>query len=241
VIEELLEGEELSVFAVCDGAGALALAAARDYKRVCDGDEGPNTGGMGAFSPVPEIGPAELDELLATIHLPVLGELAARGSPFTGLLYAGLMLTADGPRVLEFNCRFGDPETQAIIPRVSGDLLEALLAAARGDLSEIELAVSDEACVTVAVAAENYPDGVDVGGPIEGVDAAEALGALVFHAGTAVRDGRLVTNGGRILNVTATGASIEDARARVYEGCELVSFDGARYRRDIAEGSVKVG
>jgi phosphoribosylamine--glycine ligase len=241
VIEELLEGEELSVFAVCDGAGALALAAARDYKRARDGDEGPNTGGMGAFSPVPEIGPAELDELLATIHLPVLGELAARGSPFTGLLYAGLMLTADGPRVLEFNCRFGDPETQAIVPRVSGDLLEALLAAARGDLSEIELTVSDEACVTVVVAAESYPEGGDAGSPIEGIDAAEGRGALVFHAGTAVRDGRLVTNGGRVLNVTALGASIEDARARVYEACELVSFDGARYRRDIAEGSVKVG
>ena len=241
VIEELLDGDELSVFAVCDGAGALALAAARDYKRVGDGDEGPNTGGMGAFSPVPEIGPAELDELLALIHLPVLGELAARGAPFTGLLYAGLMLTEDGPRVLEFNCRFGDPETQAIIPRVSGDLFEALLAAARGDLSEIELTVSDESCVTVVVASGNYPEGSDAGSPIEGVEAAEAGGALVFHAGTAVRDGRLVTNGGRILNVTATGASIEDARARVYEACELISFDGARYRHDIAEGAVRVG
>ena len=241
VIEELLEGEELSLFAVCDGAGALALAAARDYKRAGDGDEGPNTGGMGAYSPLPEIGPAELDELLATIHLPVLGELAARGSPFTGLLYAGLMMTADGPRVLEFNCRFGDPETQAIVPRVSDDLLEALLAAAHGDLSEVELAVSDEACVTVVVAAGDYPEGSDAGTPIEGIDAAEAGGALVFHAGTAVRDGRLVTNGGRIVNVTATAASIEDARARVYEACELVSFEGARFRRDIAEGAVKVG
>jgi phosphoribosylamine---glycine ligase len=241
VIEELLQGDEVSVFAICDGAGALALAAARDYKRVGDADEGPNTGGMGAFSPVPEIGPAELDELLATIHLPVLGELAARGTPFTGLLYAGLMMTADGLRVLEFNCRFGDPETQAILPRVAGDLAEALLAAARGDLSEIELVVNDEACVTVVVAAENYPDAGDSGTRIDGIEAAEASGALVFHAGTAVRDGRLVTNGGRILNVTATGASIEDARARVYEGCELISFEGARYRRDIAEGAVRVG
>jgi phosphoribosylamine---glycine ligase len=241
VIEELLEGDELSVFAVCDGAGALALAAARDYKRVGEGDEGPNTGGMGSFSPVPEVGPAELDELLALIHLPVLGELAARGTPFTGLLYAGLMLTQDGPRVLEFNCRFGDPETQAILPRVTGDLFEALLAAARGDLSEIELTVSDDACVTVVVASGDYPEGRDAGSPIEGVEAAEAGGALVFHAGTAARDGRLVTNGGRILNVTATGASIEDARARVYEACELISFDGAQYRRDIAGGAVRVG
>ncbi|MGH2921066.1 MAG: phosphoribosylamine--glycine ligase, partial [Gaiellaceae bacterium] len=163
VIEELLSGEELSVFAVCDGAGALALAAARDYKRVGDGDEGPNTGGMGAFSPVPEVGPAELDELLGKVHLPVLAELAARGSPFTGLLYAGLMLTPDGPRVLEFNCRFGDPETQAILPRVEGDLLSALLAAARGDLSETELAIGEQAAVTVVVAAENYPEAGDTG------------------------------------------------------------------------------
>ena len=157
VIEELLEGDEVSLFAICDGAGGLALAAARDYKRVGDGDEGPNTGGMGAYSPVPEVGPAELDELLETVHLPVLAELAKRGSPFTGLLYAGLMLTPDGPRVLEFNCRFGDPETQAILPRIEGDLLGALLAAAQGDLSETELAVSDRAAVTVAVASREVP------------------------------------------------------------------------------------
>jgi phosphoribosylamine---glycine ligase len=240
LIEELLTGEELSVFALCDGAGAVALAAARDYKRVGDGDEGPNTGGMGAFSPVPEVGPAELDELLATVHLPVLAELAARGSPFTGLLYAGLMLTPDGPRVLEFNCRFGDPETQAILPRVEGDLLSALLAAAHGDLSETELAIGDQATVTVVVAAEQYPEAGDSGKPIEGVEEAEAAGALVFHAGTAVRDGRLVTNGGRILNVTATGDTLEDARARVYQACELVGFAGARYRHDIAERTVNV-
>jgi phosphoribosylamine---glycine ligase len=241
VIEELLEGDELSVFAICDGAGGIALAAARDYKRVGEGDQGPNTGGMGAFSPVPEVGPAELDELLETIHLPVLAELAARGSAFTGLLYAGLMLTADGPRVLEFNCRFGDPETQAILPRVDGDLLGALLAAAHGDLSEAEVVISDQAAVTVAVTAENYPEGSDTGTPIEGIEDAEAAGALVFHAGTAVRDGRLVTNGGRILNVTATGPTLEDARARAYEGCERISFAGARFRRDIAEGAVRVG
>jgi phosphoribosylamine---glycine ligase len=208
---------------------------------VGDGDEGPNTGGMGAYSPVPEVGPAELDEVLETVHLPVLAELTKRGSPFTGLLYAGLMLTTDGPRVLEFNCRFGDPETQVILPRIEGDLLGALLAAAQGDLSEVELAVSDRAAVTVAVAAENYPASSDSGTPIEGVEAAEAGGAIVFHAGTAVRDGRLVTNGGRILNVTATADTLEEARARAYAACELISFDGARYRRDIAEGAVRVG
>ena len=182
-----------------------------------------------------------IEELLETVHLPVLAELAKRGSPFTGLLYAGLMLTADGPRVLEFNCRFGDPETQAILPRIEGDLLGALLAAAQGDLSETELAISDRAAVTVAVAAEHYPESNDSGTPIKGVEAAEAGGAVVFHAGTAVRDGRLVTNGGRILNVTATADTLEEARARAYAACELVSFDGAHYRRDIAEGAVRVG
>jgi phosphoribosylamine---glycine ligase len=241
VIEELLEGDELSLFAVSDGAGAIALAAARDYKRVGDGDEGPNTGGMGAYSPVTEVSPAELDELLATVHLPVLAELASRGSPFTGLLYAGLMLTPDGPKVLEFNCRFGDPETQAILPRIDGDLLGALLAAARGDLSETELAVSDQAAVTVVVAAGGYPESNDAGTPIEGTEEAEAGGALVFHAGTAVRDGRLVTNGGRILNVTATGDTLDEARARAYAACERISFEGARYRRDIGAKAVQVG
>jgi phosphoribosylamine--glycine ligase len=241
VIEELLEGDEVSLFAICDGAGGLALAAARDYKRIGDGDEGPNTGGMGAYSPVAEVGPTELDELLEAVHLPVLAQLAQRGSPFTGLLYAGLMLTPDGPRVLEFNCRFGDPETQAILPRIEGDLLGALLAAARGDLSETELAMSDQAAVTVVVAAEHYPASSDSGTPIEGIEAAEAGGAIVFHAGTAVRNGQLVTNGGRILNVTATGNTLEEARASAYAACDLISFDGARFRRDIAEGAVRVG
>src|SRR5918992_583680 len=209
-------------------------------EELLEGDEGSNTGGMGAFSPVPEIGPAELDALLAAVHLPVLAELAARGAPFTGLLYAGLMLTPDGPRVLEFNCRFGDPETQAVLPRIEGDLLATLYAAATSDLSETELPISDSAAVTVAVAAEHYPESGDVGSPIEGIADAEATGALVFHAGTAVRDGRLVTNGGRILNVTATGDSLDEARARADAACDLVSFAGARYRHDIGGQAVNV-
>jgi phosphoribosylamine---glycine ligase len=240
VIEELVEGEELSLFAVCDGANALPLAAARDYKRAHDGDAGPNTGGMGAYSPVPEVSAAEVDELIETIHVPVLAELTSRGANFVGLLYAGLMLTSDGPRVLEFNCRFGDPETQAIVPRIEGDLLPVLHAAATSDLSEAELAVSDAAAVTVVVAAEQYPQTGDVGSLIEGLDDAEATGAIVFHAGTAVRDGRVVTNGGRILNVTATGESLEEARSLAYAACELISFSGARYRRDIGGQAVNV-
>jgi phosphoribosylamine--glycine ligase len=240
VIEELLEGEELSVFAVADGRNTLPLAAARDYKRVGDGDTGPNTGGMGAYSPVPEFGPAAVEDLIETVHQPVLEELAKRGTPFVGLLYAGLMLGEGGARVLEFNCRFGDPETQVVLPRIDGDLLAALAAAASGDLSEVELGVSESAAVTVALCAERYPEAADTGSRIEGIDEAESGGALVFHAGTAVRDGRVLTNGGRILNVTAIGESLEDARAAAYVACERISFPGMRYRTDIGAKAVNV-
>ena len=234
VIEELLEGEELSVFALCDGARALALPAAQDFKRAEDGDAGPNTGGMGSYSPVAAFGPSEVEDIVNTVHRPVLDELAARGMPFVGVLYAGLMLTDDGPRVLEFNCRFGDPETQSVLPRLDGDLLGALAAAATGHLSGIELGASDSAAVTIVLAAGRYPASGDVGSPIEGVEAAEETGALVFHAGTALKGDRLVTNGGRILNVTATGDTLADARGRAYDACERIAFPGMRYRRDIA-------
>ena len=230
VIEELLEGEEVSVFALCDGARAIPLPTAQDFKRLGDGDSGPNTGGMGAYSPVA----IDAEEILELVHRPVLAELAARGSPFIGVLYAGLMLTEEGPKVLEFNCRFGDPETQAILPRIDGDLLGALAAAAAGDASQVELGASDEAAVTVVLAAGDYPARGDAGSPIDGVHEAEASGALVFHAGTALRGDRLVTNGGRILAVTGVGETVADARDRAYAACELISFDGARYRRDIA-------
>jgi phosphoribosylamine--glycine ligase len=240
VIEELLEGEELSVFAVADGRNTLPLAAARDYKRVGDGDTGPNTGGMGAYSPVPEFGPAAVEELIETVHQPVLEELARRGASFVGLLYAGLMVGEGGARVLEFNCRFGDPEAQVVLPRIDGDLLAVLAAAASGDLSEVELGVSESAALTVALCAERYPEAADTGSPIEGIEEAEAGGALVFHAGTAVRDGRVLTNGGRILNVTAIGESLEDARAAAYVACERISFPGMRYRTDIGAKAVNV-
>jgi phosphoribosylamine---glycine ligase len=239
LIEELLEGDELSVFALVDGSRAVALAAARDYKRAGDGDTGPNTGGMGAYSPVPDAG--DVEELVDSLHRPVVEELARRGTPFVGLLYAGLMMTEAGPRVLEFNCRFGDPETQCVLPRLEGDLLAALAAAAEGDLGEVELTASETAAVTVVVASGGYPEGpTDVGTPIEGIADAEAEGALVFHAGTAVRDGRLVTNGGRILNVTAVGDTIDEARSCAYAACERISSAGCRYRGDIALGAVNV-
>jgi phosphoribosylamine---glycine ligase len=230
VIEELLEGEEVSLFAVCDGVRAVPLPAAQDFKRVGEGDEGPNTGGMGSYSPVG----GDVESLVAAVHQPVVDELAARGTPFVGLLFAGVMLTAEGPRVLEFNCRFGDPETQSLLPRLETDLLELLAAAARGDLSEATVSVEDNAAVTVVLAAGDYPAAGDVGSPIEGIAAAEATGALVFHAGTALNDDRVVTSGGRILNVTAVADSVPAARDRAYGACELISFPRMRYRRDIA-------
>jgi phosphoribosylamine--glycine ligase len=230
VIEELLDGEEVSLFAVCDGARAVPLPAVQDFKRVGEGGEGPNTGGMGSFSPVPP----DVEGLVAAIHQPVLDELAARGTPFVGVLFAGVMLTEDGPRVLEFNCRFGDPETQSLLPRLEDDLLGLLLAAAQGDLAGAEVSIAENAAVTVVLAAGDYPAAGDVGSPIEGVEEAEAAGALVFHAGTALKGDRLVTNGGRILNVTAVDATVAAARDRAYAACDLISFPGMRYRRDIA-------
>ena len=234
VIEELLEGPEVSLFALCDGVQAIALAPAQDFKRAFDGDEGPNTGGMGSYAPVSGLGEQEVEQLLDLVHRPVLAELAERGSPFTGLLFAGLMLTEDGPRVLEFNCRFGDPETQSVLPLVDGDLLAACAAAARGDLTGSELAVAPGASVTVVVAAGRYPEAGDRGTVIEGIEDAERAGALVFHAGTALHDGRVRTNGGRVLNVTAVGDTLAAARDRAYAAVELVSFEGARWRSDIA-------
>ena len=232
LIEELLEGEEVSLFAVADGRDAVPLAPAQDFKRIREGDEGPNTGGMGSHSPVPGLGEPEVEELVDTVHRPVLAELARRGAPFSGLLYAGLMLTEDGPRVLEFNCRFGDPETQSILPRLEGDLLTSLASAAAGRLDS-ELAVSDRAAVTVVLASGDYPEGSDSGTPIEGIEEAEDTGALVFHAATARHDGRLVTNGGRILNVTALGDDLAAARAQAYDAVGRISFAGMRFRRDI--------
>jgi phosphoribosylamine--glycine ligase len=234
VIEELLKGAEISVFALADGREVVPLAPAQDFKRVGDGDTGPNTGGMGSYSPVPGFGADEVAELVDRIHRPVVEELARRGSPFVGVLFAGLILTEDGPRVLEFNARFGDPETQSVLPRLEGDFLGALAAAAGGDLAGVELAATDTAAVTVVLASGGYPERGESGAPIEGIADAEAAGALVFHAGTALQGDRLVTNGGRVLGVTGTGATVADARERAYAGVERIRFPAARFRRDIA-------
>jgi phosphoribosylamine--glycine ligase len=238
LIEELLEGEEVSLFAITDGARTLALAPAQDFKRIGDHDTGPNTGGMGSYSPVPGLGEAEVDELLEVVHRPVLAELARRDAPFSGLLYAGLMLTEDGPRVLEFNCRFGDPETESILPRLESDLLPLLWGAATGELDG-ELALGEGAAVTVVLAGGGYPERSDSGTRIEGVEEAEAAGALVFHAGTARHGAQLVTNGGRVLAVTAAGDDVASAREKAYEAVSRVSFAGMRYRRDIAQAAAE--
>ncbi len=241
VVEELLDGPEVSLLAVCDGADALALAPSRDFKRAFDGDEGANTGGMGSFAPVPDVGEDALEGLVETCIQPVLGELARRGHPFVGTLFAGLMLTVDGPRVLEYNCRFGDPETQSVLPLVHGDLLAALTAAASGSLAGVVLGRVPGAAVTVALVAGDYPDSGDRGTTIEGIADAEAEGALVFHAGTALNDGRLVTNGGRLLGVTATGQTLAAARSAAYGAADRIRIPGARRREDIARTDALVG
>jgi phosphoribosylamine--glycine ligase len=241
VVEELLEGPELSLFAICDGVDAVLLAPSRDFKRAYDGDEGPNTGGMGSYAPVTEIDERVAAELVETCIRPVLGELVRRGSPFVGTLYAGLMLTADGPRVLEYNCRFGDPETQSVLPLVEGDLLAALAAAASGSLAGVALGRRGGAAVTVALVAGNYPRSVDRGTAIDGIADAEAEGALVFHAGTALNNGSLVTNGGRLLGVTATGRTLAQARSAAYAAADRIRIPGARRREDIARDAVSDG
>ena len=237
VVEELLEGPEVSVFALCDGREALALVSAQDFKRAFDEDQGPNTGGMGAYAPVPGMGASEVEELLATVHRPLLAELEQRGTPFVGLLYAGLMLTHDGPRVLEFNCRFGDPETQSVIPLLEGDLLEAFSAALVGELSGVSIGSTPGAAVTVVLAASGYPAEGSRGAPITGIDAAEEQGALVFHAGTALHGDRLVTNGGRILGVTGRGETVADARTAAYAAVDRIDFSGVRCRSDVGKAA----
>jgi len=237
VIEEGLRGPELSLLVVCNGDpdGAVALAPAQDFKRIGDGDTGPNTGGMGAYSPVPIAGPELVDQVMAVAVRPTLHALAARGAPYRGVLYAGLMLTADGPKVIEYNVRFGDPECQVVVPRLASDLGELCRAAARGAaLPPVEFV--DAACVTVVLASGGYPSAPETGQRITGLDAlADRPDVVVFHAGTArADDGSLVTAGGRVLDVTAFGATVAEARQRAYAAASAISWPGLQYRRDIA-------
>jgi phosphoribosylamine--glycine ligase len=234
VVEEFLAGDELSLLAICDGETALPLAPARDYKRIGDGDTGPNTGGMGSYSPVPEVDDALVERIRADVHQPVVDELARRGTPFHGVLYAGLMLTADGPQVLEFNVRFGDPETQAVLPRLRSDLLDLLQRATRpGGLAGAVLEWDARSAVTVVLASRGYPASSSSGDVISGLDRLPPE-VEVTHAATAERDGDVVTAGGRVLNVTALGESTRAAREHAYAAADVIRFDGRQLRRDIA-------
>ena len=238
VLEEFLVGEELSLLALCDGERALPLAPAQDYKRIFDGDEGPNTGGMGSYSPVPGIDDERAREIAALAHQPIVDELRRRGTPFHGVLYAGLMMTAAGPKVLEYNARFGDPETQAVLPRLRSDLLDLLEEASRpGGLACVEPDWAPEWAVTVVLASRGYPQTSSRGDEITGLDQVPE-GVEVFHAGTAEQDGRVVTAGGRVLCVTGLGAGPGEARERAYEGAEAIEFDGRQLRSDIASRAV---
>jgi phosphoribosylamine--glycine ligase len=240
VIEEFLEGEELSLLALCDGENVLPLAPAQDYKRIGDGDEGPNTGGMGSYSPVPGIDSAEAERIADFVHRPTVAAMRRRGITYRGVLYAGLMLTESGPKVLEFNCRFGDPETQAVLPRLRSDLIGLCLATrTEGGLDGLEAGFGDDWAVTVVLASAGYPESSSKGDVIRGLGQAAALeGVEITHAGTARRDGEIVTAGGRVLNVTGLGATAAEARGRAYDAAELISFDGKQMRTDIAASAV---
>jgi phosphoribosylamine---glycine ligase len=236
VVEEHLTGREVSAFALSDGSDVLPLVMAQDFKRIGDDDVGANTGGMGAYSPVPFVDEATAERIRSDVLQRTVAAMDAEGVPYQGVLYAGLMLTDDGPKVLEFNCRFGDPEAEVILPRLRSDVGELLLACAEGNVEDHRAVWTPEACVTVVVASGGYPGAHETGKPIDGLeDAAEVEGAIVFHAGTEDRDGRVVTSGGRVLAVTALGSTIEAARATAYEACSRIRFEGAQYRRDIAK------
>jgi phosphoribosylamine---glycine ligase len=238
VLEEFLEGEELSLLALCDGENVVPLAPAQDYKRIFDGDEGPNTGGMGSYSPVPGFGAAEVEEIVERVHRPVVAAMAARGVPFHGVLYAGLMIGAGGPKVLEFNARFGDPETQAVLPRLRSDLAELFLAAREpGGLAGASAEFEDNWAVTVVLASAGYPESSSKGDVIRGLGEAAEI-AEVTHAGTAEREGEVVTAGGRVLNVTGLGATPSEARDRAYDAASRIAFEGMQIRTDIAARAV---
>jgi phosphoribosylamine--glycine ligase len=233
LVEEFLEGEELSLLALCDGERALPMAPAQDFKRIGEGDTGPNTGGMGSYSPVPGIDAERAQELTRAVHQPIVDTLRARGIAYRGVLYAGLMMTAAGPKVLEFNCRFGDPETQAVLPRLRSDLVDALEGCLEpGGLERVRLEWSEDSAVTVVMASAGYPASSRSGDEITGLEDGDNV--EITHAGTARRDGALVTAGGRVLNVTGLGPSLEDARERAYAAIEHIHFDGAQFRSDIA-------
>lgn len=239
VVEEFLEGREASVMVFTDGRTVKPMLPSRDHKRLLDNDQGPNTGGMGAYCPVPDIDEALYDQIVETIMKPTIAALAAEGRPYKGVLYGGLMLTKEGPKVLEFNCRFGDPETQAVLPLLDADLVDICEAVIDERLHEVDVRWKDGACICVVMASAGYPGAYEKGKVIAGIEEAEGEeGVIVFHAGTAMKDGRLVTSGGRVLGVTAIGRDFAEAAERVYKAVSKIHFDGAHYRRDIRPKSV---
>jgi phosphoribosylamine--glycine ligase len=240
VIEEWMIGEEASFFALCDGTHALALASAQDHKRVGDGDTGPNTGGMGAYSPAPVMTRAMQERVMAEIIRPTLAGMARRGTPFKGVLFAGLMITAEGPRLIEYNVRFGDPECEVLMPRLRSDIVPALLACCDGVLGNVDLRWSDEVALTVVMAAKGYPEQPETGSVIKGVEKAEALDkVMVFHAGTRQSATDLVASGGRVLNIVGLGQTVGEAQARAYAGVDQIDWPGGFCRRDIGWQAVK--
>lgn len=239
VIEEFLEGEELSILAFCDGENIIPMVPAQDHKRIFDGDQGPNTGGMGAYSPVLAATSALMAEIDEKILRPVMKAMAKEGRPYRGVLYPGLMLTKEGPKVLEFNCRFGDPETQVVLPRLDSDLAEIMLAAVEGKLDEVDISWKSEACITVVMASAGYPGSYKTGYPIHGLDSVVEKDAIVFHSGTSKKDEQTMTAGGRVLSVTALGKDIAEARERAYQAVRQINFEGAQYRSDIAYRALK--
>lgn len=234
VVEDFLEGEEASFFALCDGRNVLAMASAQDHKRVGEADTGPNTGGMGAYSPAPVMTPAVIERTMTEIIRPTVAAMAARGTPFRGVLFAGLMITAEGPKLIEYNVRFGDPETQVLMLRLKSDLLAAMLATSNGVLDSFDLRWSDDAALSVVYAANGYPGPPLKGTEIGGLERARAVeGVEVFHAATKAMDGHIVADGGRVLAVTARGHTVADAQARAYEAISLIDWPGGFFRRDI--------
>ena len=240
LVEEFLEGEEASFLVFSDGKSVVAMPASQDHKAVFDGDRGPNTGGMGAYSPAPVVTPAIHEEVMRTVMLPTVRAMAAEGRPYRGVLYAGLMITKAGIKVLEYNARFGDPEAQPVLMRMESDLLPVLEACVEGRLAGEQVLWRDDAAVCVVLASGGYPGAYETGLPIDGLEAAgREEGVVVFHAGTAARDGRIVTAGGRVLGVTARGATVREAVDRCYRAAGKISFDGMHYRRDIAHRALQ--
>lgn len=233
VIEEFLQGQEMSILAFVDGETVRPMVPSQDHKPIFDNDLGPNTGGMGTYSPVPHIAQSIVDEAIETILKPTARAMVKEGRLFRGVLYAGLMITKDGPKTIEFNCRFGDPETQVVLPRLQTDLLDIFLATVNGRLSEMDISWSDEAAVCVVLASGGYPGPYSKGLPIEGL--ADVQQSMVFHAGTTYKDGKIVTNGGRLLGVTALGRDIAEARKKAYADIEHIQYEGKQYRTDIAQ------